>query len=57
MFQGKKTFLRGVWIFFKFQGRTEQEVCVCGDGGGGGRMGRGVDQHSFFGGIALHRGG
>ena len=48
MFQGKKTFFSGVWTFFKFQGGIDQEVCVCGGGGG--------DQHSFLGGIALCRG-
>ena len=46
---GKKNFFQGVWAFFKFQGGIDQEVCVCG--------GRGVDQHSFLGGIALCRGG
>ena len=58
MFQGKKTFLRGVWIFFKFQGRTEQEVCVWGWGGGlinihflGGQLYIGGDK--FFQGVGL----
>ena len=26
MFQGKKTFFMGVWIFCKFQGEIDQEV-------------------------------
>ena len=47
MFQEKKIFSGGVWIFFKFQGGIDQEVCVCVCGGG--------DQHSFLGGIALCR--
>ena len=43
MFEGKKHFSGEVWIFFKFQGRIDQEV---GDEGGGG----GAKQIFFLGG-------